>query len=186
VYVVRPFAAHAPPDGSRLVVAPEALSRFYLGSGDGGSHAAARVGATWMTREDRVAEVSDYVAYLDAVHDRVFEGVARADVLVTVLGFSQGVATASRWVEHGRVRADRLVAWAGLLPHDAGLTAPESPLRRTRLTMVRGTEDTLADPRLVEAERERLREQGIECHEITFEGGHRMDGATLLAVAALA
>ncbi len=183
-YFVRHFSPLA--DGTRLVVAPEALSRFYVSPATAGTHASSRVGATWMTREDRAAEVSDYVAYLDAVHDRVFEGLAREAVLVTVLGFSQGVATAGRWVEHGRVRADRFVAWAGLLPHDAALTAPESPLRHTRLTMVRGTEDTLADPALVEAERDRLREQGIACREVTFDGGHRIDGATLLALAALA
>jgi hypothetical protein len=47
------FARHCAPLGGagRLVVVPEALSRFYVEAAAGGSHAQARVGATWMTRE---------------------------------------------------------------------------------------------------------------------------------------
>src|SRR3546814_5982443 len=52
-------------DGTRLIVAPEALSRFYL-EVKGRTHAESPVGASWMTREDRLSEIDDYVAYLDA------------------------------------------------------------------------------------------------------------------------
>src|SRR5205809_2907590 len=56
-------------DGTgRLLVAPEGLSRFYLSE----SPAERRVGACWMTREDRLAEIDDYVQYLDAVYAAVF------------------------------------------------------------------------------------------------------------------
>ncbi len=54
---------HAP---DRLVVVPEALSRFYLDPLDRRA-SERRVGATWMTREDREAEISDYVSYLDTL-----------------------------------------------------------------------------------------------------------------------
>src|SRR5213592_1979241 len=50
-------------DGRRYLVAPEGLSRFYLSE----SPTERRVGASWMTREDRLAEIEDYVRYLDAV-----------------------------------------------------------------------------------------------------------------------
>ena len=46
-------------DGKTFLVAPEALSRFYLEGVTG------RVGATWMTREERSNEVADYVFYLN-------------------------------------------------------------------------------------------------------------------------
>ena len=42
-------------DGTRYLVAPEGLSRFYLSE----SPAERRVGASWMTREDRLAEIAD-------------------------------------------------------------------------------------------------------------------------------
>ena len=71
---------------SRLVVAPEGLSRFYLDAGGG------KVGASWMTKEDRVREIEDYLAYLDLVRATLMPPVP-----LTILGFSQGVATAARW-----------------------------------------------------------------------------------------
>ena len=58
-YFIRHFAPLTAADPHLVVVAPEGLSRFYL-NGTGG-----RVGATWMTKEDRLAEIEDYVAYLN-------------------------------------------------------------------------------------------------------------------------
>src|SRR5438046_7182386 len=49
-------------DGRRYLVAPEGLSRFYLSE----SPAERRVGASWMPREDRLAEIDGSVPYLDA------------------------------------------------------------------------------------------------------------------------
>ena len=89
-------------DGHGLVVAPEALSRLYLPGHQ-------RVGASWMTKEDRLTEIDDYLAYLDALYDRIFESVDRSRVTVHVLGFSQGAATASRWATLGRAHTDRLI-----------------------------------------------------------------------------
>src|SRR5215213_7354677 len=78
-------------DGTRLVVAPEALQRFYL---DELKIPAAerRVGATWMTREDRLADINDYVGYLDALCEELFRRVPRGSARLVVLGFSQGVS----------------------------------------------------------------------------------------------
>src|SRR5205809_79787 len=91
-------------DGTRYLVAPEGLSRFYLSE----SPTERRVGASWMTREDRLAEIADYVQYLDAVYQEVFGLLDRSQVTVHALGFSQGVATASRWTAMGKARVDRL------------------------------------------------------------------------------
>src|SRR5881296_1626221 len=89
-------------DRKRYVVAPEGLSRFYLTE----SPAERRVGASWMTREDRLHEIDDYVRYLDAVYDDVFGSVDRSGVTVHALGFSQGAATVSRWTGLGKAQID--------------------------------------------------------------------------------
>ncbi|MBX2973634.1 MAG: hypothetical protein KF797_11055, partial [Flavobacteriales bacterium] len=89
-------------------VAPEGLSRFYL------DEAHQRVGATWMTREDREHEIGDQCTYLDALAAELRGH--RTDVPVHVLGFSQGVATACRWSLLGRTPIGRLVLWAGAIP----------------------------------------------------------------------
>src|SRR5689334_8649251 len=47
-------------DGTRLIVAPEAHNRYYLDSiQERRSQQSPRVGATWMTREFRDAEIAD-------------------------------------------------------------------------------------------------------------------------------
>src|SRR5437762_7802629 len=97
----------------RCIVAPEGLSRFYLTE----SATERRVGASWMTREDRLHEIDDYVRYLDALYSHVAPGAAR----VTALGFSQGTATVCRWAALGSVRIDRLVLWGGEVPPDLDL-----------------------------------------------------------------
>ena len=51
------------------------------------------IGASWMTREAREREISDYVAYLDEVALWIRRELG-CELAPTVLGFSQGVATA--------------------------------------------------------------------------------------------
>src|SRR5207247_9831140 len=75
-------------DGTRYLVAPEGLSRFYLSE----SPTERRVGASWMTREDRLAEIADYVQYLDAVYQHVFGVRARSQVARPALRFAHAPA----------------------------------------------------------------------------------------------
>lgn len=171
-------------DGRRLVVAPEALNRFYLPDAGGAiHHQNAKVGATWMTREDRLAEIDDYVEYLDAVHHDVRRQLD-ATVSLNVLGFSQGTATATRWLARGDARADHLVLWAGTLPDEVDVAAARAAGRWSRLTMVIGRQDEFATASVVEAQETRLRTAGVPFELVRFDGGHAIDGETLRTVAA--
>lgn len=159
--------------GGRLVVAPEALSRFYL------QEPAGRVGATWMTREERTHEIADYVRYLDVLHDRLLLPRAAAPPRVHLLGFSQGATTACRWAALGRVRPERLVLWAGEVPHDLDWPAHRDTLRRMRIDLVVGTRDGY-----MTAERRAALEGVLQGHDLpyrlhTFEGDHRLEPALL-------
>jgi predicted esterase len=157
----------------RCVVAPEGLSRFYLTD----NPSERRVGASWMTREDRLREIDDYVRYLDAVYADL--GAPRARV--TALGFSQGTATVCRWAAFGVTRIDRLVVWGGEIPPD--LELDKSPiaerLRTAHLTLIYGSRDQFFTPKLVAATESRLREANILYELIPFEGGHEIEEATL-------
>ena len=62
-------------DGTRLIVAPEGLSRSYLHGPESRPDKPIPIGATWMTREDRENEITDYVEFLDAVLDEVTGGL---------------------------------------------------------------------------------------------------------------
>ncbi len=169
-------------NGRRLVVAPEALSRFYQ-PGANGSQPDARVGASWMTREDRESEIADYLGYLDALVEALGAGVP-AEPPIHVLAFSQGTATASRWVASGRVNVARFVCWGGLIAPELDIASPGAPLRRTRVQMVVGSRDRFATADRVAAEHARLDDAKLSYEAITFEGGHRLDDQTLARLAA--
>jgi len=121
---LRAFTPIATP--SRRIVAPEGLSRFYLDSNRKAANPDPRIGASWMTREDREHEIADQIAYLDAVHDHVRAALEPSVVRLRVLGFSQGVATVARWLAYGRARADDVIFWAGSFPAEIEL-APDVP-----------------------------------------------------------
>jgi len=159
----------------RLVVAPEALSRYYLTPPQGGPHVPGTpVGATWMTSQDREREIEDYVRYLDLLYDEIFSMVSRSAVRLWVLGFSQGAATAARWVARGKVDPDRVVLWAGVLPPELTVRDGATLTRRAPLTVVLGRHDDFAEPELIAAQESRLKELGIPHETIRFDGGHEI------------
>jgi predicted esterase len=165
----------AGPD--RAVVAPEALSRFYVDGLD--THE--EVGASWMTRVAREGEIADYVDYLDRTVDRM-----RADdpsPSIRVLGFSQGAATASRWALLGDTAVDRLVLWGGAPAHDLDLGAHADRLAAMAPTLVVGTDDPYVTPERRAAVRRRLAEHDVRVSVRTFDGGHRLDDAVLARLA---
>jgi predicted esterase len=172
---IKYFQSIVRPD--RLVVAPEALNRHYIMPSDSGGTKDAKIGATWMTREDRASEIADYVDFLDAVWRETAANASR----VTVLGFSQGVATAARWVSLGNSRIDRLVAWAGQLPPDVDPSVYGK--LRDGVTLVTGTTDEYATWIAEGNDESRLVATGIKPQVVTFDGGHRMDRLTLDAIA---
>lgn len=178
---IRRFEPIAGP--GRLIVAPEALNRFYTDDEPGPHGPESRVGATWMTREDRLAEIDDYVAYLDTLYARIFESVDRESVEVFALGFSQGAATATRWVVFGDARVDRLVLWSSFLPSDLDLDDAAGRLRGVRPILVAGERDRYATPAMAERDAARLRATGVEAGVLTFPGGHEIDPAALGRIA---
>jgi predicted esterase len=195
------FARHfAPIADGRLVLVPEALSRFYLqspsrrsgaaiaGAAGGAPAAPPRVGATWMTREDRLVEIEDYIRYLDRLLAEAAAGVDWARASLVVLGFSQGSVTACRWVQRRWARADRpapsrLVLWGGSIPHDLDLATHGDFLRRIPLTYVVGRDDEYATEQAVSELRAKLDAHDVPYDTVVFDGGHRMDAETLARIA---
>jgi predicted esterase len=180
---VKEFECIDAPD--RLVVVPEALSRFYLQEGPGFHAADAKVGATWMTREDREKEIADYVSYLEQLYAEIFRLVERNKVRVTVLGFSQGGATVNRWLVQGSARADRLVMWGSLLASDLDLRAAAQIFEHLDFNIVYGKRDQFANDDIIAKYEATMKEAGIAYDLITFEGGHRMDRDTLRQLAGI-
>ena len=160
----------------RCVVAPEALSRFYVDEMD----AHEEVGASWMTRDAREDDIQDYLRYLDRVVEHLYAGSTTPSI--RVLGFSQGTATASRWALLGNTTVDRLVLWGGAPAHDLDLETHAPALRQLDLTIVLGTEDPYVTDDHRSAVRAQLARHDIPVTVHTYEGGHHLHRDTLSQV----
>jgi predicted esterase len=160
-------------DGSRWIVAPEGLNRFYIESSPGPHGPGSKVGATWMTREDRLTDIDDCVAYLDAVHAWMFDRVDRDAVMLNVIGFSQGMSTVVRWAVRTAARIDHLALWAGSWPPEI---EPSADLfGGARLSLVAGTLDRSVPPASANQLAARLAAAGLDANLEQFEGGHDID-----------
>jgi predicted esterase len=175
--LARYFLRHFAPldNGRTVIVAPEALSRFYLDGFSG------RVGATWMTKEDRLSEIEDQAAYLSLLLQTQRNQLPE-NVRVTIVGFSQGGATVSRWLASGAAPVHRLILWAASFPEDIDFTASKAAFTNLPVAIVYGTQDEFITPESLRKKQQLMSEMGITPHIYTFEGGHTLDATTLQKV----
>jgi predicted esterase len=145
-----------------FIIAPEALNRFYL-KGSGG-----KVGATWMTKEDRLNEIKDYIHYLNDIYKN-FE-LDRFSGDINVLGFSQGASTATRWINATEHRVDLLIVYAGEVAPELFPLQSTSGLKKTKNIFIYGTQDEYFTPELLSQMKNQYREMNFT--EIEFDGKH--------------
>lgn len=177
---LRHFDGVVPP--GTLIVAPEGLSRFYLELPRADRGHMARVGAAWMTREDRLADIADTRGWLDSVYRDVIDRIVLATGKmpeVSVLAFSQGVATAMRWIAGGVVKPARAVMWAGSVADDVEVPALQAALAGTDVVLVAGTDDQF----MTDKARRMLLAQwatlGITVAEFQYNGAHELESNAL-------
>ncbi len=151
-------------------IAPEALNRFYVKGHSG------MVGATWMTREDRLNEIKDYINYLDDLYD-LFDLEKYAHARITALGFSQGVSTVTRWANITEKKIDTLIVYAGEVAPEVFPLAEASGLRRTKNIFICGNADAIFTSPLLAQMKETYREMNFR--EIEFKGKHEINTAVL-------
>jgi predicted esterase len=155
-----------------FIVAPEGLHRFYPREGTG------KVTASWMTSEDREDDIEDYINFLDNVYREVMPSFPKK-VNVVVLGFSQGAATASRWVTLGHSRIDELIVWCGFYPPD--MKVSEIP-EHIRLKVVSATEDRFVTPEEQKEQLAAMKKLTPTLEHFEFEGKHEIDGDMLVKI----
>ena len=166
---IRSFNPVAGP--GRQIVAPEALNYYYI------NHDAKKSGATWMTSENRLVQIADYIRYLDLLLAEI--SIGRSLTRVEVHGFSQGAATASRWVGQGTVRPARLVLWGGGVPPDFDFARQGQKLSQADLTVIVGDRDQYLSQADVESQRQRLDTAGVRYQLRRFSGGHLIPSTVL-------
>ena len=163
-------------DDGAFVVAPEGLSHFYF-KGFGGNP-----GASWMTREDREADILDYVYFLDKVYNDINWNVSgKADF--HLLGFSQGAETAARWFTLGRVDFSSLILFGGSIPRDIDAGKFKRNTENSKIYLCHGMNDRFINEQKADEELLFVSELNVKTEHVKFPGGHEIHLPTLRRIA---
>lgn len=155
------------------IIAPEGLHQYYLEGFSG------RVGASWMTSENRLIAIKNYLNYLDSVFEDVSKEVSK-NAKFDVLGFSQGAATASRWIEQSSFEFEKFILWGGALPPDLTQEVIAKRMQHKKLIQVIGKNDPY-----INKENENKLLKLIQKYKLSskieyYDGGHDILTSTLI------
>ncbi len=153
-------------DEKTLIVAPEGLSRFYT------KGFAGNVGASWMTKEDRLNEIYDYVEYLDRVVEGIIERMEAPPRRITAFGFSQGCPTIARWTALGSIQPDEVVMWCGDTPTDLDFDAYAEKMKKKTTWFSIASNDDLITKDVNDLSIKLLDDKSLQTQIFRFEGGH--------------
>ncbi len=148
----------------RFIIAPEGLSKFYFKNFTG------KIGASWMTKEDRENEIEDYLNFFDNVYSQ-FLSKLNSKTKIILFGFSQGGAAASRWYVESNFTNSELILWGSSLPPEFDYAKLKTKLTNP-VKIVIGDEDEFISEERLNDELKRLQEKQIDFELKKYPGNH--------------
>ena len=147
------------------IIAPQAPSKYYLGS------QFKHIGASWLTRENTSQETENIISYFDALFKA--EGITHKHKLV-VMGYSQGVSVAMRYMAKRQIQAEILMIHSGGIPKE--LTKSDFDYFQGKVKLIYGTNDEYLDETRIQTEQQiALNLFGNHIEVISFEGKHEVN-----------
>ncbi len=162
-------------DKNRLIIAPEATNYGYLKAFTG------RVGANWMTKHERELAIKNNHVYLDKLLETLLENYDHQPV-INVLGFSQGAATATRWVCQLKYHIFKLVLWSGGFAYDLTFDKVSVKLKDSMIFIAVGENDEFVSKEAIEKQEEFIRMMNLPVSRIFYPGGHELDFSLLVKI----
>lgn len=147
------------PAGNLHYAAIQALHPFYTRSG--------KVVASWMTSLDREHAIADNLRYVDAVIAELRQ--AHKPARISLLGYSQGAATALRSGFLGTERVDEVIAVGGELPPELCTRTSLPPLP---VLFWRGINDPHYSAEQQQRDISTLAAQNVPALGFEYHGGH--------------
>jgi len=149
------------PD-ENYIIAPQAQSKYYI------QPAFKHIGASWLTKENTVKETDNVMHYFDAVFEA--ENIPKDKNLI-VVGYSQGVSVAMRYLATRQLKCSQLVLMSGGIPKE--LRKEDFKFLKAQVTLIYGTDDEYLSNERMELEKNRAFELfGNSVNIIPFEGKH--------------
>lgn len=144
------------------IIAPQAPSKFYI------EPSFKHVGANWLTKEDTKTETENIMRYFDAIFES--ESIP-ANTKLIVLGYSQGVSVAMRYVAKRQLQCDELVLLSGGIPKE--LNNEDFKFYKGNVKLSYGTNDEYLNEERMQYETDRIKELfGNKVNIISFNGKH--------------
>jgi predicted esterase len=155
-----------------FVVAPEGLNRFYLNGFSG------RVGANWMTKEDREQDINTNNQYLA----QVYNTYPFQEKTLFAFGFSQGTETLSRWLVNQKIAPKAIILWGNGLPEDL---SNECNLlwKDTKIYFVIGSNDNFITPERLALKKGLFDKHQLDYELVSYEGEHKIIPSLLTQLA---
>ena len=149
-----------------LIVAPQAPNEFYVKMNP------PVVGYTWLTRYERDRSITEFLAYMQRMLEKIQSMHPFDPDRVNFLGFSQGVSMAYRFAIAEVHQTAGVIACGADLPPDVHAKLPTATPFRTFL--VHGTEDTVVPLTKAKEAYIQLKKQGLPVEHFFFPGGHEV------------
>lgn len=154
------------------IIAPQAQSKYYV------PPKLRHVGASWLTKENTINETQNVMRYFDAV----FEAEQIPEHLnLIVLGYSQGVSVALRYVAKKQLTCSQIVMMSGGIPKEL-VTADFKFLNpKTKVSLIYGDNDEYLDEDRLVIEKNRAFDLFGNCDLkiIPFKGNHEVNTALI-------
>jgi predicted esterase len=153
------------------IIAPQAQSKYYI------APKFKHVGGSWLTKENTIKETENVMQYFDAVLKA--EQLPK-DINFIVLGYSQGVSVAMRYVVKRQLNCNQLVLMSGGIPNELVSKDFDFLKGKTKVLLIYGTQDEYMNEKLMVYEKQRIHELfGIKVDIIPFEGKHEVNTAII-------
>lgn len=154
------------PD-ENYIVAPQAQSKYYT------PPKFKHVGASWLTKENTHQETENVLRYFDAVLEA--ERFPQHINLI-VLGYSQGVSVALRYIAKRHLQCVQIVMMSGGIPKELVSGDFQFLSTTTKVSFIYGNSDEYLDEDRLVSEKNRAFELFGHCELqiIPFEGTHEV------------
>lgn len=147
-------------------IAPQAPSKYYKGNDY------RRVGSSWLTKENTKVETENVLHYVDAI---VTAEKIPSKLNFIILGYSQGVSIASRWIASRKIKCHSYIMVSGGFPKELQKEDFSFLSNHTKIDHIVGKNDPYFEIEKVDAEKKRVKQI---LPQITFhihDGGHELN-----------
>lgn len=149
------------------IIAPQAPSKYYL------NNEFKYVGASWLTKENTKIETGNVLNYVDAlIHS---ENIPPNKNLI-ILGFSQGVSIATRWIASRKLKFNTLIVYAGSIPNELRpIDFNHIDFNTVKVELVYGDKDEYLSKKRIAVEKQKSDSLFKQKAKTTiFNGGHEI------------